>query len=156
MLELLRTNSSNKDFQKLVVYLDRELKVRDGEEHEFFAQFNSIDAIHHVVVAFKDAKPVACGAFKEYSNEEGKIAEIKRMFTDQECRGQGVATHILRELEHWAVEVGFEQCILETGLAQPEAVALYAKNGYQRIPNFGQYTDVQSSVCFSKSLQKNG
>jgi hypothetical protein len=44
--------------------------------------------------------------------------------------------------------------VLETGKRQPEAIELYKKNNYKIIPNFGQYVNVENSVCFEKKLTK--
>lgn len=151
MYTLTRADSSNTDFQKLVAELDKDLAIRDGDEHAFFAQFNKIDAIKHVVVAYKGDKAVGCGAIKEY---EPSVAEVKRMYVPEEHRGKGIASLILRELEKWAAELGYTKCILETGIKQPEAIGLYKKNGYTIIPNYGQYESVESSVCFEKELGK--
>jgi putative acetyltransferase len=60
---------------------------------------------------------------------------------------------VLSELESWAAELGYPKCVLETGKRQPEAIALYEKQGYQRIPNYGQYIGVENSVCFEKVLK---
>jgi GNAT superfamily N-acetyltransferase len=79
--------------------------------------------------------------------------EIKRMFVPREKRGQGIASLILQELEKWCEELNYEKCILETGERQPEAIRLYKKNHYKIIPNFGQYANVESSVCFEKKLK---
>ena len=147
MFTLKRTNSGDKDFQELVRELDKELKIRDGEDHSFFAQFNKIDMIKHAVVAYHDAKPVGCGAIKPY---DGKTIEVKRMFVPLEHRGCGIASLVLQDLEKWTAELGFEKCILETGEKQPEAIKLYHKNNYKVIPNFGQYANVESSICFEK------
>lgn len=149
MYHLKRTNSDDLDFQKLVIELDRDLAIRDGEEHAFFAQFNKITSIKHVVVVYENKKAVGCGAIKEY---EQKIMEIKRMFVPLEKRGKGVASLVLKELEKWAKELNYQKCILETGVKQPEAVNLYKKNNYTIIKNYGQYVDVESSVCFEKHL----
>jgi len=59
---------------------------------------------------------------------------------------------ILKELEKWAAEKNCHSCILETGLRQPEAISLYKKNGYLSIPNYGQYKNMDNSVCFIKEL----
>ena len=150
MIRLIRTNSENHDFVELVKHLDADLAQRDGADHSFYAQFNKIDTIKHVIVAYQDDTPVGCGAIKEYSPD---TMEIKRMYTLPETRGQGVASSVLRELERWAYELGYEKCILETGKKQPEAIALYKKHDYQIIPNYGQYADVQDSVCFEKNLK---
>ncbi len=81
--------------------------------------------------------------------------EIKRMFTLPEARGIGIASLILAALESWAAELDFSKCILETGFKQPEAIALYEKNGYSRIENYGQYAGVENSLCFEKKLKNN-
>ncbi len=151
MLTCIRTISANSDFQKLVEDLDAELKIRDGDDHTFYAQFNKIDMIKHVIVAYEHQLPVGCGAIKEYSED---TMEVKRMYVLPNKRGSGIATVILKELEEWAVELNFSRCILETGEKQPEALRLYEKNDYLRIPNFGQYENVKESICFEKILTK--
>lgn len=149
MYHLQRTDSDNPDFQALVKELDKELAIRDGEDHLFFAQFNKITAIRHVVLAYDHGKAIGCGAIKEYTID---TMEVKRMFVPLEKRGKGIASAILKELESWAKELGYKTCILETGQKQPEAIALYQKNNYAIIKNYGQYAEVESSVCFEKQL----
>jgi GNAT superfamily N-acetyltransferase len=149
MLTFIRTNSENPYFQKLVTKLDAELKIRDGLDHAFYSQFNKIDTINEVIVAFEDDTAVGCGAFKSYSEN---CAEIKRMFVEESQRGKGIAGEILDQLEQWAQELNFTCCILETGINQPEAIRLYSKKGYLIITNYGQYANVENSVCFEKVL----
>ena len=149
MTLIIRTNSGNTDFVELVRHLDAELAERDGKDHSFYAQFNKIDMIKHVVVAYDDGQPVACGAIKEY--EPGTM-EVKRMFTLPANRGKGIAARVLSELEKWAAEMNYSKCVLETGKKQPEAIRLYEKSGYKLIPNYGQYVGDENSVCFEKPL----
>lgn len=149
MIQLTRTDATNNDFRKLVAALDADLAIRDGADHSFFAQFNKIDHIGHVVVAYAGNEAVGCGAIKEYA---AGIMEVKRMFVPKEHRSRGIASLVLQELEAWAKHLGYTSCILETGLKQPEAIALYKKNRYTIIPNYGQYVEVASSVCFEKVL----
>jgi putative acetyltransferase len=148
-IKLVRTDSDNADFRDLVALLDAELQIRDGAEHVFYAQFNKIDAIRHALVAYENERTVGCGAFKEYLSG---VAEIKRMFVRPEARRNGIAAKILTELETWAKELNFAECILETGWKQPEAVSLYQKSGYEIIPNYGQYAGIENSVCMLKRL----
>lgn len=150
MIVIVRTNSDNADFRTLVTLLDAELQVRDGEEHVFYAQFNKIDSLSEVVVAYSGNAAIGCGAIKAYAE---RTAEIKRMFVKEGSRGKGVAGKILCELETWATELGFDECILETGFKQPEAIALYKKSGYEAIPNYGQYIGVENSVCMRKKIR---
>lgn len=149
MINLIRTDSDNADFRELVRLLDADLAIRDGAEHSFYAQFNKIDKIRHVVVAYENERAVGGGAFREY---EPSVAEIKRMFVRPEERGRGIAGLILAELEHWAKELNFTEYILETGKKQPEAIRLYRKSGYELMPSYGQYLNVENSVCMRKSI----
>ena len=147
MIKITRTNSDDKDFIELVNNLDADLAKRDGDDHSFYAQFNNIDKIKCVVLVFENGKAVSCGGIKEYTSG---TMEVKRMYTLPECRGMGFATLVLRELEIWADELCCKKCILETGKRQPEAIALYQKNGYNIIPNYGQYAEMENSMCFEK------
>ena len=149
MIKLIRTNSENLDFVYLVKQLDAYLKITDGDEHDFYNQFNSIDVIKHTVVAYINNKPVGCGAFKAFEED---AVEIKRMFTTPDARGTGIASKILVELELWAKELNYKSCILETGIRQVEAVSFYKKNKYESISNYGQYKTVVNSLCFKKTL----
>jgi len=150
MIRIHRTNSESGDFVELVARLDKLLKDLDGRDHDFYNQFNKIDNIKNVVVANHDELPVACGAIKEFDAE---TMEIKRMFTLESHRGKGLARQILTELEKWALELGYSKCILETGKRLPDAVRLYQKNGYLKIPNYGQYIEMENSICFEKKLK---
>ncbi|WP_421945673.1 GNAT family N-acetyltransferase [Pedobacter sp.] len=151
-LTLIRTDSNNTDFRELVILLDKDLAIRDGAEHTFYAQFNKVDAIKEVVVAYQNQTPVACGAIKPFSDT---AVEVKRMFVHPDYRKKGYAAKILTELENWAAELSFSKCVLETGKRQPEAISLYQKVGYQITPNYGQYIGVDNSVCMSKTLSKS-
>ena len=149
MINIIRTDSENPDFIRLVKELDADLAKRDGNEHSFYSQFNKVDMIRHVVIAYDNKEPAGCGAIKEFNPE---TVEVKRMFTLPEMRGKGIASRILNELENWASELRYDKCILETGKRQPEAISLYQRNGYKLIPNYGQYAGVENSVCFEKQI----
>ena len=146
---LKRTDSEDPDFCQLVKELDIDLKLRDGEEHVFYSQFNKTDKIKHVIVAYDHDLPVGCGALKSYSND---TMEVKRMYVSENQLSKGIASEILHALETWSKELGYKKCILETGKKQPEAIRLYEKNQYRIIPNYGPYENVENSVCFEKEL----
>lgn len=150
-MKLIRTDSKHLDFKTLVKQLDAYLKVTDGDEHEFYNQFNAIENLNNVVIVYLNDKAVGCGAFKKF--DDNKV-EIKRMFTSKEARKKGIATKILKALEDWALELGYNATILETGIRQHEAVAFYKRNSYQNIANYGQYIGVENSLCFEKKLNK--
>ncbi len=147
---MLRTDADHSDFIKLVSMLDEELKVHNGDSHMFRAQFNTLSKIKHAVVVYTGGIATGIGAIREYA--PGTM-EVKRMYVLQEFRGRGSAVVILKELEKWASELGYSECILETATYLPAAVKLYERSGYERTPNYGQYIGVEASVCMRKSLR---
>ena len=146
---VIRTNSENKDFVNLVKQLDAYLKITDGDEHDFYNQFNNIDVLQHVVVLYENDEAVGCGAIKKFDNAS---MEIKRMFVKDDKRGKGFAQKIIEELEVWSKELEYKRCVLETGKRQKEAVRFYYKCNYNVISNYGQYIGMENSVCFEKQL----
>lgn len=148
-MTIKRTDSSNTDFQSLVKLLDADLAIRNGDDHAFYDQFNKIDMIKNCIVIYIDETPAACGAFKKFGED---TVEIKRMYTNPDFRKKGLATAIVKELEIWAVESGYKKAVLESSLEQNEALSVYEKSDYQRIPNYGQYIGIDKSVCYEKIL----
>ena len=149
MITVKRTNATDPNFGALVTKLDAYLKTTDGEEHDFYHQFNGIQHLDYIIVLFKNNLAVACGAIKPFDTE---TVEIKRMYVEPGYRGEGLGSKVLSELEHWALELNYSACILETGKRQTEAVALYKKNKYIITANYGQYIGVENSICFKKPL----
>ncbi|MCT2561448.1 GNAT family N-acetyltransferase [Chryseobacterium herbae] len=148
-MTITRTDSSHTDFQNLVKLLDADLAIRNGDDHSFYDQFNKIDSIKNCIVIYIDEKPGACGAFKKFSED---TVEIKRMYTHPDFRKRGLATAIVQELESWAKESGYTKAVLESSLEQNEALSVYEKSGYCKIPNYGQYIGIDKSVCYEKIL----
>lgn len=151
MVEIVRSNSQNLEFKKLVQLLNSDLARRDGKTHSL-SQFNTITNLKYVVLAFKKGKAIGCGAISKY---DFSAMEIKRMYVNPEDRGQRIGEKILSELENWSRELGSIKCILFTGSKQPEASKLYQRNGYCRIQKYGKLRDIPDSLCFAKDLQKN-
>lgn len=149
MITLKRTDSDDPEFRQLVIQLDRDLAIRNGENNAFFVQYNQIEQIRHVVLAYFHDAAVGCGAMKIF---EHSTMEIKRMYVPHEMRRKGIAGAVLNELETWAAALGYKKCCLETGVQMPEAISLYKRCGYQFIPNYGPYVNVETSVCFEKVL----
>ncbi|MEQ8551365.1 MAG: hypothetical protein RLQ12_12615 [Cyclobacteriaceae bacterium] len=91
MIHLIRTDSTNLGFIKLVRMLDEELAIIDGDDHDFYDQYNGIREIKYAVVAFEDDLLVSCGAIKPIDE---KTVEVKRMYTTPAVRGKGVASKV--------------------------------------------------------------
>ena len=108
-------------------------------------------------VGLLDEDPVATGAWRRRSDVQvdgtDRTAEVKRMYVVPRARGRGFARLMLAHLESTAREAGAEVMVLETGMAQPEAIALYESSGYTAIPGFGFYRDSPLNRCFARSLR---
>lgn len=150
MQNLTRTTSQNLDFTNLVLLLDADLKILDGDDHEFYAQINQTAVLKNVIVFYENDIAVGCGAFREIDSQ---TVEIKRMFVLPDFRGKGIASKIIIELERWIFELRYSEAILETGINQPEAIALYQKLGYSVTQNYGQYANMENSICMKKVIK---
>jgi putative acetyltransferase len=103
------------------------------------------------VVARQSGKAVGCGAIRPLAPG---VAEVKRMFVAREARGCGVGKAVLEKLETLARKSGYRVIRLETGLKQPEAIALYEAAGFKPYPCYGPYATNPLSVCFEKKLKE--
>lgn len=149
MTKIVRSTSENRDFQELVSLLDQELDSRYGIVQKQYHQYNRIVSLDTVVIAYQDGQAAGSGCFKAF---DANSVEIKRMVVKPDLRGTGIAEKILLELEHWAVEKGYTQAVLETGKKQPEAIRFYGRLGYKTIENYGQYIGNTNSICMAKQL----
>jgi GNAT superfamily N-acetyltransferase len=144
-----RTNSNDPDFRLLVSHLDHELWNELKEDQSTYDQYNKVPDLPTVVLIYSGDRPVASGCFKKYSVD---TVEIKRMFVEKDCRGQGISKLVLGELESWARESGFRHAILETSIHFKGARSLYTNAGYFIIDNYDQYVGLAESVCMGKEL----
>jgi ribosomal protein S18 acetylase RimI-like enzyme len=104
-----------------------------------------------------DGRAVATGAWRrtDVTALGGTSAvEVKRMYVAPVARGRGAARAMLAHLEASAAEAGADVVVLETGLAQPEAIGLYESSGYEPIPAFGYYRDAPLSRCYARLLRR--
>ncbi|MBD5548380.1 MAG: GNAT family N-acetyltransferase [Lachnospiraceae bacterium] len=145
------TDGRDRNFIELCHELDDFLnEIVGGEENiAEYLQYNKLDDIHDVVVAYENDVPVGSASFKKYDDE---CAEVKRVFVKKEYRGRGISNILMKMLEERAREKGFKYFILESGEPLVSAMALYRKSGYKVIPNYGQYVDMEESVCMKKKL----
>jgi GNAT superfamily N-acetyltransferase len=101
------------------------------------------------LLATIDGEAAGCGGWRALG--DGR-AEVKRMFTVDRFRNRGVARAVLAELERTAAAAGIGQLVLETGIVQPEAIALYVSAGYEPIDGFGHYAGRPLSRAYGKRL----
>jgi ribosomal protein S18 acetylase RimI-like enzyme len=149
MIEIIRTSSNDKRFKSLITELDNDLLVRYKEDQYKFDINIQIDSLNTAVIAQITNITVGCGCFKEIDDH---TVEIKRMYVNPYFRGFGVASMVINSLTSWARELLYDTAVLETGLNQPEAIKLYEKNGFQKIPSFEPYIGIPNSVCMGKKL----
>jgi ribosomal protein S18 acetylase RimI-like enzyme len=155
--QVVQLSITHPDAALLVEEVQQEYVVRYGGRDETPlepAYFEPPDGAFFV--GYLDGRPVASGAWRRRRDVEvdgtTEAAEVKRMYVAPAARGRGLARAMLTHLETTARADGVEVMILETGLAQPEAIALYESSGYARIPDFGFYRDAPISRCFARRL----
>ena len=145
------------DAQRLVEEVQAEYVVRYGGRDDTPYDVAEFDPPRGgFFVAYRDGVPVATAAWRRRDDLEALgtrlTAEVKRMYVAPPARGHGLARRLLARLEAAAAAVGCEAMVLETGAAQPEAMALYESSGYARIDNFGHYRDSPMNRCYGKRL----
>ena len=102
-------------------------------------------------VAWRAGEPVGCAGWRSHAGDRA-TAELKRMYVSPSARAAGVATALLAAVEESAVVQRRTRLILECGERQPEAIALYEKLGYTRIPDFGHYKDAPGVRSYGRDL----
>jgi GNAT superfamily N-acetyltransferase len=144
------------DVRRLLAGLQAELNARYGPQDDGGAAWWAELRPEHFsepngafIVARLDGGIVGCGGLRRYDDRTG---ELKRMYTAAPARGRGAARAVLRHLERCAADLGYGAVRLETGVWQPEAIALYEAEGYRPIANYGPYRDDPISRCFEKAL----
>lgn len=157
-LRITRVGFGDPDVALLVEQVQAEYVERYGSRDDSPLDPVMFDPPHGSFhVAHLDGEPVATGAWREHRAvppyDGLRIAEIKRMYVAPAARGRGVARVMLAHLEQTARAAAYEVLVLETGLRQPEAIALYESAGYEPVPGFGHYRDSPLSRCFGKPLR---
>lgn len=103
------------------------------------------------LIVYQDGTAVGCGALRLIDSETG---ELKRMFVTPALRGTGLGRRLVSALEAEARALGVRRLVLETGIRQTAALALYRATGFQPIPLYGEYClSPETSVCLGKQLQ---
>jgi GNAT superfamily N-acetyltransferase len=156
--QVVRVPITHPDAARLVEEVQQEYVVRYGGRDETPLDPSYFDPPQGAFfVGYLDGRPVATGAWRLRHDVPvdgvSETAEIKRMYVAAGARGRGLARAMLAHLEQTARQAGAEAMVLETGLAQPEAIALYESSGYRPIPGFGFYKDAPQARSFARLLQ---
>jgi putative acetyltransferase len=152
MITIAREDPRSSDVSRLLSAFVDEVKKRYDSPPADVGNFDpELVSVPRSVflVARREGNAVGCGALVPIDQY---CVEIKRMFVAKGERGHGIATTILAELERLAREFDYDAMRLETGVKQPESIALYGKAGFYRIPNFPPFEEDSSAVCFEKKI----
>jgi putative acetyltransferase len=143
----------SEDARGLIAALDAELRLLYRPEQRFGPNFKAeqiADGRGTFVVAREAGKAVGCGAIRVLDET---TAEVKRMYVEPERRGTGIGAAVLAELETTAKRLGMKRLVLETGVQQGAAIALYRRAGFTKVDCWGEYASSPTSVCFAKNLR---
>ncbi|GHJ49184.1 N-acetyltransferase [Catellatospora sp. TT07R-123] len=145
-LTVAETSGTDPRVAPLVAAMKAEMDLRYPEEVGLDHPQVLTDAVFLLVLAA--GEPVGTCAVQLLGAE----AELKRMYVRPDQRGRGVAGRLMREAEAVARRAGCARFKLETGVRQPEAIAVYERAGFARIPNYPPFDGWELSVCFAKDL----
>ena len=112
------------------------------------------DTIAATVLVLADGRAVGHAALRDLGNDFAGSLEVKRVYVAPDARGTGISRRLMAELERLAAVAGAHRLILQTGDRQPEAVALYERIGYSRIPIYPPYLPISFSQCFEKTIER--
>jgi GNAT superfamily N-acetyltransferase len=154
---LARVRFTDEDTQALVAQVQEEYVVRYGGPDVTPLDETMFDPPHGAFfLAYVDGSPVAMGGWRMRSDVHpwgrSTAAEVKRMYVAPGARRRGYARAVLARLEATARAAGADVMVLETGTAQPEAIAMYTAQGYVPVESFGYYAWSPKSRCFGKPL----
>jgi GNAT superfamily N-acetyltransferase len=154
---LRRVRFTDPDAQLLIDQVQAEYVVRYGSPDETPLDPTVFDPpAGSLFVGYANGVPTAMGGWRFRPDVSAfgltAAAEIKRMYVVESARRRGLALVVLRHLEETAAAAGADVMVLETGLAQPEAIALYEASGYTPVEGFGYYKEFSSVRYFGKAL----
>jgi putative acetyltransferase len=140
------------DAQPLISALDAELGALYPPEQRFGpnARPEQFEAGSGTFLMARAAgRAVGCGGVRLL---DATTAEVKRMYVEPSHRGTGLGRAVLSALEAAARQMGVRRLVLETGIYQNAAIAVYRGAGFTEVDCWGEYATSPSSVCFEKNL----
>ncbi len=152
-LEIQVEDPAGPDARRLIQAFAQELSERYGDEGPVIFSPEELKGIGRAfLVARLNEEAVGCFAIGPFAPQEPKVCEARGLFLMPAVRGQGLSRTLLRHMEEKAVSMGYATIRLVTGLRESEAIHLFVKGGYSRIPRFGPYAQRPLSVCFEKPV----
>ncbi len=154
-IRVVRTELTDRISRDLIEALNAELAglyPEPGANHFRLDPAETAPGRGAFLVVYRGDTPVGCGAVRLIDAEKG---ELKRMYVSPSERGRGLGRRLVAALEAEAQALGARRLVLETGVRQPAALALYRATGFQPIPLYGEYVlSPDTSVCLGKELIK--
>jgi len=153
-LQLRRVGYDDPVAQLLVEAVQQEYVVRyGGRDAAVVDPAEFAPPLGLFLVAEVDGVPAGCGGWRVHAGDgrDGAV-ELKRLYVEPAFRRRGLSTLLLAELERTAAGAGHREVLLNSGDRQPEALALYAREGYHHVPGYGVYADSPDAVFLGKRL----
>jgi GNAT superfamily N-acetyltransferase len=156
-LRIERVPMSHPDARLLIEKVQEEYVVRYGSRDETPYDATEFDPpTGAFYVGYRDDQPVSMGGWR-FRDDVSRLGsarpvEVKRMYVVPSARRGGLARLMLAHLEATARDAGADVVVLETGLRQPEGIALYESAGYERIEGFGHYRAYPNNRCYGRRL----
>ena len=152
-ISLQRADLTSQPVQELIAALNAELSgvyPEPGANHFGLDPADVAPGRGVFLVAYRDGRPVGCGAMRLLDSKTG---ELKRMYVEPALRRAGIGRRLVEALEAEARRLGAASLVLETGTRQADALALYVRCGFTRIPLYGEYClSPATSICLGKPL----
>jgi GNAT superfamily N-acetyltransferase len=156
-LRIEQVAMSHPDARLLLEEVQEEYVVRYGTRDETPYDPTEFDPpTGAFYVGYRDGMPVSTGGWR-FRDDVSRLGsehpvEVKRMYVVPAARRGGLARLMLAHLEATARAAGADVVLLETGLEQPEGIALYEASGYERIDGFGHYRGFPKNRCYARRL----
>lgn len=152
-IRVVRTQLTDHVSQSLITALNAELSAiypEPGANHFQLDAAETSEGRGAFLVVYRGETPVGCGALRLLDADTG---ELKRMYVSPSERGRGFGHLLVSALEAEAKALGIRRLVLETGLRQQAALALYQAAGFRQIPLYGEYLlSPDTSLCLGKEL----
>jgi len=106
--------------------------IHDAEVDDINAAFGKDGCAYFVCEV--DGKVVGGGGVGPLVGGDNNTCELKKMYFLKEARGKGLGRKLVERCLLAAKELGYEYCYLETFNTMKEAMVLYGKVGFEKIP----------------------
>lgn len=106
--------------------------IHDQEVDNMFSAYSGPRCSYFVCEM--DGRIIGGGGIAPLEGGDEDTCELKKMYFLPEARGKGLGQQVLQRCLIAAKDKGFRYCYLETFNTMKDAMKLYAKNGFIKIP----------------------